>query len=222
MNPKPITVIIADDHEFFRGGVTDMLNKSNDIKVVAQASNGEQLLEIAEKYVPDVILMDIQMPGISGIEATRIITKKLPSIAVIALTMRDNKFTIADMMDAGARGYLLKEASKEVVMEGIRTVNKNREFFCNGASQTIHAALSVNVNDGNSGEMPIKEIRFTEREKQISKMICEGLSAPQMSKKIFLSAKTIENYRARLLQKAGCKNVAQFAFFMSKNKLYDP
>lgn len=221
MDPNLITVIIADDHEFIRGGVMAILNKSSDIKVIAEASNGEQAVQLAEKYVPDVILMDIQMPGMNGIEATRMITKKLPSIGIIALSMIDNSYMIAEMMHAGANGYLFKDASKEEVMEGIRAVSRNRDFFCKRASEKVKAALSSNSNETDSPKRSLKSLRFSDREKQITRLLCLGLTSTQISKKIFLSCSTVENYRARLLLKTGCKNTAEFASFVSKNNLFD-
>jgi DNA-binding NarL/FixJ family response regulator len=219
MTPNLITIIIADDHEFFRGGLITMLNKFEDIKVVAEASNGQQMVQLAEKYLPDVIIADIEMPGMNGIEATRIIAQKMPAIGIIALSMMDSPFLISEMMDAGANGYLLKDASKDEVVEGIRAVNKNKEYFCSGASQKIAAALgNHNSQPGNN----IKNIRFTKREKDLIALICKGLTARQMSKILFLSTKTIENYRAKLLQKTGCKNMAEFTFFIARNNLFNP
>jgi DNA-binding NarL/FixJ family response regulator len=220
MNQELITVMIADDHEFIRGGVMAILNKSADIKVVAEASDGEQAVQLAEKYLPDVILMDIQMPGMNGIEATRIITKKMPSIGVIALSMMDSSYMIAEMMHSGANGYLFKDASKEEVIEGIRAVSRNRDFFCRRASEKVKAVLSP-VNEADSPKRSLKSLLFSEREKQITRLLCLGLTSAQISKKIFLSRSTIDNYRARLLQKTGCKNIAEFVSFVSKNNLFN-
>jgi DNA-binding NarL/FixJ family response regulator len=221
MKQKSIRLIIADDHEIFRDGVITMLSKYEDIEVVAEASNGQQLVQLAGTHLPDVILADIQMPVMSGIEATRIITEKFPSIAIIALSMMDNSYMIADMSAAGANGYLLKSALKAEIIEGIRAVSKNKEYFCSGASLKLAASLSANsCTSGRSGKKPLKALRFSQKEKEIIRLICNGLSTTEISKKLFLSVSTIENYRASLLQKTGCKNVAEFVFFVSQNNLY--
>jgi len=204
MEPRKITVIIADDHELIRDGISTMLHKFEDITIVAEASNGEQLVQMAERYLPDVILTDIQMPVMTGIEATRIITEKFPSISVIALSMMDSPYMISNMVDAGANGYLLKGGKNEIV-EGIRAVSKNRDYFCSGASRKMTAS--------------VKKIRFSNREKQLINLICKGFSTQKISKELFLSPKTVENYRTRLLQKTGCKNAAELAFFIAKNNL---
>jgi DNA-binding NarL/FixJ family response regulator len=222
MIQNSIRLIVADDHEIFRDGIITMLNKFEDIEVIAEASSGEQLVQLAEKYLPDVILADIKLRGMNGIEATRIITQKIPAIAIIALSMLDNSYVIADMMDAGANGYLLKDAPKDKIIEGIRAVSKNKEYFCSGASQKLKAALAFNCSGtGDSAKKSIKNLRFSQKEKDIIRLTCDGLSAEAISKKIFLSSKTIENYRARLIQKTGCKNIAGFVFFISQNNLYN-
>ncbi|MGN6533239.1 MAG: response regulator transcription factor [Ginsengibacter sp.] len=221
MTQNPIRLIIADDHEIFRDGVITMLNKYEDIKVIAEATNGEQLVQLARKHLPDVILADIQMPVMDGIEATRIIREKFPAISIIALSMMDNAYMITDMQDAGANGYLLKSALKAEIIAGIRAVSKNREYFCSGSSQKLAAALSVNsCTSGSSGKKPVKGLRFSQKEKEIIGLICDGLSTTEISKKLFLSASTIENYRSSLHQKTGCKNAAEFGFYISENKLY--
>lgn len=221
MKPNSIRLIIADDHEIFRDGVITLLNKFEDIEVVAEASDGQQLVQLAERYLPDVILADIQMPVINGIEATRIITQKFPAIAIIALSMMDNSYMISDMIHAGANGYLLKSALKVEIIHGIRAVSKNKEYFCSGASQKMTTALTKNsFKTGGPTRSCIRNLRFNQREKDIIRLVCAGLSGPEMSKKLFLSPKTIENYRSRLLQKTGCKNTAEFVFFISQNNLH--
>lgn len=217
INPNIIKVIIADDHELLRDGISTLIKKYKDIEVVAEASNGEQLIHLAEKYSPDVILMDIQMPIIDGIEATRIITKKFPGIGIIALSMMENVYKIADIIAAGASGYLLKDAPKSEVIEGIRAVNDHKTYYCKGASQMIAAALgSHTLHPGNS----IKQLRFTPREKEISNFICEGFSTQEISEKLHLGTRTIEGYRTRLLQKTGCHNTASLVFYIMQHNLY--
>ena len=221
MTQNKITLIIADDHEILRDGIKTALNKYEDIEVVAEASNGLQLLELAGKYLPDVILMDIQMPLMDGIEATRIITEKFPAIAVVALSMVDNCYKIADMTAAGATGYLLKSALKAEIIEGIRAASKNKEYFCSGASQKLAAALSMNnCTSDRRGKKAVKGLTFSKKEKEIIRLICDGFSTVEISKKLFLSPSTIENYRSSLLQKTGCKNVAELVSFVWQNNLY--
>jgi DNA-binding NarL/FixJ family response regulator len=215
----PIKVIVADDHELLRDGLVKLLDKYEDIQVVAQASNGKQLVQLSEQLLPDVVLADIQMPLMDGVEATSIITKKWAATRVIAYSMMDNSYRIADMLAAGAKGYLLKGAAKEEIVEGIRAVNADKDYYCNGSTEIMQTALASNrLPPG----IAFKKLRFTKREKQIIPLICEGLSAQEISERIFLSPKTIENYKAALLQKTGCKNTANFVYFIMQNNLYKP
>ena len=217
INPNIIKVIIADDHELLRDGISTLIKKYKDIEVVAEASNGEQLIHLAEKYSPDVILMDIQMPIIDGIEATRIVTKKFPGIGIIALSMMENVYKITDIIAAGASGYLLKDAPKSEIIEGIRAVNDHKTYYCKGASEMIAAALaSHTLHPGKS----IKQLRFTARDKDLMNLICDGLSAQEIAEKLHLSIRTVEGYRTRLFQKTGCHNTAGLVFYIMQNKLY--
>ena len=221
MKTTSIRLIIADDHEIYRDGIITLLSKLEDIEVVAEASDGGQLVQLAEKHLPDVILADIHMPVMNGIEATRIITEKFPAVAIIALSMTGNAYMISDMIHAGANGYLLKNALKEEIIRRIRAASKNQVYFCSGASQNMTAPLtSLSFKTGRPARNFIKNLRFNRREKEIIRLICSGLSGLEISKKLFLSPKTIENYRSRLLQKTGCKNAAEFGFFVSQNNLH--
>src|SRR5665213_1294912 len=131
MKPKPIRIILADDHEIFRDGFTNLINMQPGIELVAEAADGEQLIRVTQKFLPDVVLTDIKMPVMDGIEATRDIAKKFPHIGIIALSMFNDDDLLFDMMEAGAKGYLLKNAQKEEVISAINSVNKNAQYFCN-------------------------------------------------------------------------------------------
>lgn len=214
-----IKVLVADDHELLRDGLVKLLSKLKDISVVAQACNGREMTELAEKFLPDVILADIKMEEMDGVEATAIITKKHPEIRVIAYSMIDNSYLIADMIAAGAKGYLLKGAAKAEIIEGIRAVYANKDYYCNGATEIMHEALRTNRL---ASGVSIKEIRFTKREKQMMPLLCQGLSTIQISKQMFLSPSTVDNYRTSLLQKTGCKNTAHFVFFIIQHNIFKP
>jgi DNA-binding NarL/FixJ family response regulator len=216
MASNMIKVIVADDHELFRDGIIRLLNKQKDMDVVAEASNGEQLVQLTQKHLPDVVVMDIQMPVMGGIEAARVITAKFPATSIIALSMIDNPYIIAEVMDAGAIGYLLKGAPKLEMLEGIRAVSKNETYYCSGTTQKIANALgSQSIQPGKS----LKKIQFTHRQKQLMQLICQGLSGPQISQKLNLSERTIEGYRIALLAKTGCHNSAHLVFFIMQNNL---
>jgi DNA-binding NarL/FixJ family response regulator len=127
----PLRIILADDHEIFRDGFQSLLQNQSHITLMAEAADGQQLVRLTEKHLPDVILTDIQMPVMDGLQATRIIAAKYPQVGIIALTMFSNDNMIIEMLEAGALGYLLKNAHKSEIVEAINTVAMHKPFYCN-------------------------------------------------------------------------------------------
>ena len=140
MNPG-ITLLIADDHEIFRDGLALMLSKQDDIKLLAQAENGKELIELTEQYQPDVVLTDIKMPRMDGIEATRILVQKFPDLKIIALSMFDEENLIVEMLESGAKGYLLKNADKHEILEAINSVYEDKAFYCKTTSARLASMI---------------------------------------------------------------------------------
>src|SRR4051812_29284974 len=129
--PKyPIRVVIADDHELIREGFYTMFRKYKNLQVVGEASNGEELVDLTASLKPDVIITDIRMPKMDGVEATRIINEKFPQIAIIAFTMYEEETSIIDMLEAGAQGYLIKSAAKSEIMDAVQAVTDHKTYYC--------------------------------------------------------------------------------------------
>lgn len=214
-----IKIIIADDHALLRQGVIDFINEHEHLTVIAEASNGMQLLQLARKLVPDVIITDIFMPEMDGREATRVIAKELPSINIIALTMVDNAFMIADMMKSGAIGYVLKASIKAEIIDAIEAVVKHTVYYCEGATQKMTEALT---SENPYQLETIKGMAFTKRQIEIIKLICKGFSSQEIAEKLNLGYRTVENYRSKILLKTGCNNSASLVFYIMQNNLYLP
>lgn len=187
--------------------------------MIGEASNGLQLIQLARKLVPDVIITDIFMPEMDGREATRIIARELPSINIIALTMVDNAFMIADMMRSGAKGYILKASIKAEIIKAIEAVIKNKIYYCEGATQKMSIALT---SENPYQFKTIKGMAFTRRQIEIIKLICEGYSSQEIADKLNLGYRTVENYRSKILVKTGCHNTANLVFYIMQNNLYLP
>ena len=211
---ESIKVLVADDHEMLRAGVSGFLDRFEDIEVVAEASNGLEMIEMAKKFLPDVILADILMPVMDGVEATKIITKDYPGIAVIAYSMYSTGQKIDKMIRAGARGYLLKGAHKMEIVAGIRAVHAKHDYYCNGTSEI----LKEEFNAPPSGS--VGEIEFTDMERQLFPYLCKGLSSKEISGIMHRAPKTIEKYRMMLLEKTGCKNTTNLVFFLTSHNIY--
>lgn len=218
MTPEIINVIVADDHALLRQGVIDFITSHENIRVVAEACDGEQLLHLVRQFVPNVVIMDIYMPLLEGREAAQRISREFPGIGIIALTMIDNAFMIADMVSCGARGYILKASIKAELMEGIYAVMRHEFYYCSGAEQKMVAALGSNRNQ----PVAIKQLAFTPRQREIIKLVCEGFSTPEIARKLHLGLRTVENYRSSILAKTGCPNSPNLVCFAVQNYLYIP
>ncbi len=199
---KKISVIIADDHEIFRDGLKLILSKQKNIELVASVANGDQLIKTARNLKPDIIITDIKMPVIDGIEATRNINLTQPETGIIALSMFDEEDLIIEMLEAGAKGYLLKNADKNEIFEAIETVAQGENFYCKHTSSKL--AIMIARSRGKNQQKP--EVQFSEREIDIIQLICKEYTNKEIADKLFLSARTVEGYRVKILEKMKVKN----------------
>jgi DNA-binding NarL/FixJ family response regulator len=210
----PIRLIVADDHELYRDGFSSMLNKQEDIELIGEAKNGEELIKITRLLQPDIIVADILMPVVNGVDATRIITTEFPHIGVIALSMSNEDNLLIQMMDAGAQGYLLKNAHKNEILEAIKIVYKGGNYYCNDTTTKITKILSTNP----AKNKPL----FSEKELAIITMICKELSSQQIADELKHSIRTIDSYRKKILKKMKVKNATGLVLYAIRRKLYDP
>ncbi len=205
-----ISVAIADDHVIFRKGLRTILNEIQEVKVVAEASNGQELLDILKENQADIVLMDIKMPVMDGLEATEKILKKYPNIKIIALTMHEEIGYFNKMIEAGAIGFLLKKTNKDELELAIKTVMDNENYF----SQEFIASI-------NKHTLPkkVSNIIISEREQEVLDNICKGHSNVEIAKILGISQRTVDAHRARLFEKTGAKNAPNLVLFAVKNGL---
>jgi DNA-binding NarL/FixJ family response regulator len=214
---SPVRVAIADDHEIFREGLEVLFKKQKGIELVGQASNGKELIKIAEESHPDVILTDIKMPVIDGIQVTKEIVSTFPGIAVVALTMFDDENLLIDMLEAGAKGYLIKNAHKEEIIAAILAVYKGENYFCNHTS--IKLARIIGKSRFRISQI-ISKPEFTEKETEVIKLICDEYSNKDIADHLHLSIRTIEGYREKILAKMNVKNTAGIVVYAIKHGIY--
>jgi len=191
-----IHILIADDHTLFRAGLHALLNMFPDIQVVGEASTGEEVVTMAEDLQPDIILMDIQMPGLNGIEATRRITQSSPAIGIILVTMFEDDASIFSAMRAGARGYVLKEASQEEMLRAIRTVSEGGAIFSPAIAKRLVGFFS-NPQPSSSLIFP----QLTEREREILNKIALGVNNAQIAQQLVISPHTVRNHISNIFSK---------------------
>ena len=205
----PINVLIADDHVFYREGVRALLNNSPEITVVGEASNGDEVIAKAAELNPTVILMDLKMPGINGIEATRKITAAQSTIGVLVITMFDDDDSVFAAMRAGARGYLLKDADKDELVRAIVAVERGEAIFSPAIAQRMIQYFTVSsghpVPSKKSKDFP----ELTERELEILDFIAQGHNNAVIANKLSLSIKTVQNYVSSILTKLQVADRAQ-------------
>lgn len=205
----PIKVLIADDHVFYREGVRALLGNVPEIEVIGEAGSGEEALAKAQALQPDVILMDLNMPGMNGIEATRQIHETQPKAGVLVITMFDDDNSVFAAMRAGARGYLLKDADKEEVVRAIIAVERGEAIFSPAIAQRMMKYFSAPLSASNKKGQPSEFAELTERELEILNLIAQGDNNAVIANKLSLSIKTVQNYVSNILNKLQAADRAQ-------------
>jgi len=196
-----IKVLIADDHVFYREGVRALLSSVSKIEVVGEANNGEEAIAQAADLQPNVILMDLKMPGMNGIDATRRIHETHPEIGVLVITMFDDDDSVFAAMRAGARGYLLKDADKDEVVRAIVAVERGEAIFSPAIAQRMMQYFSASSTSPSKKDQPSEFDGLTERELEILDLIAQGHNNLVISNKLSLSIKTVQNYVSSILTK---------------------
>ena len=207
-----INVMLVDDHDLVRNGIRRLLDDVSGIKVVAEAVSGEQAVKQVRNNQPDVILMDVSMPGIGGLEATRKIMQTLPDVKIIAVTIHDDEPFPARLLEAGAAGYLTKGCDVREIIKAIKSVFSGEQYITQDVAHKL--ALSF-VN--NRDKTPLEEL--TQREIQVMLMIVAGQSNKAISERLCLSPKTTSTYRYRIFEKLGIDNDVELTRFAIRHGL---
>ena len=197
-----IKVLVADDHTILRQGIKALLDNQEGIEVIGEAKDGREALAIIEETLPDVILMDIAMPGLNGLEATRRIKKKFPRMKVLVLTMYTNEEYIFQILNAGANGYLVKETAFQDLISAIKAVYKNEAFMSPSISKKV---INSYIKRAQDDEEKTCEI-LTTREREILQLIAEGHSSKKIAELLFISPKTVETHRTHIMDKLNIHN----------------
>jgi DNA-binding NarL/FixJ family response regulator len=197
-----IRLAIIDDHAVVLDGLKTMLKTFENLEVLYTTQSGHQLLEHFQSDLPDVLLMDIQMPEISGIDLCKQITKQHPSVKIIAFTSFDDSNYVKQIFRSGAKGYLLKNSDKQTIVKAVETVMQNEEYMDDAIKKIL-------LQESITGQRrSIFEVPLTKREKEILKLIADGLSSQEIANKLFISLRTVETHRLNLNQKLDVKNTA--------------
>jgi DNA-binding NarL/FixJ family response regulator len=197
-------IVLADDHVLLRDGIKRIIEESQDLRIVAEASDGFELLRVLKQYDVDMVLLDISMPGLRGIEAAREIKISHPDIKVLILTMHKKKEYVRYAFSAGADGYLLKEATGDELFDAIGAIRNGENYVSNAFSKELTSELIQLYRSGGK----LKAEVLTHREKEVLKLIAEGKSSKEIAELLFISIYTVNNHRAKIIKKLGLKKTA--------------
>ena len=205
---NPITVLLADDHDVVRKGMKMLLEDEESVKVIGEASDGLDAIEKVKALSPNVVILDLTMPKMTGIEAAKIISEEYPEVRILIFSMHNNREYIINSVENGASGYLLKDTGKEELMRAINVVSEGRKYFPPEISEVIiDELLSKTTGNQPDTNRPIFQ-KITPKEKQILEHIVQGYNSREIADKLFLSIRTVDNHRANMMKKTKAKNTA--------------
>lgn len=210
-----IRIMIADDHEIVRNGLRSLIERELDMEVIAEADNGRNAVRIALELAPDAVIMDIAMPDLNGIEATRQIIAARPCIKVIALSMHADKRYVMEMLKAGASGYILKDNAYEELARAIRTALKNQTYLSPQVTETVigdYVQLALTAS-GSAFSL------LSAREREVLQLLAEGNSTAQIAERLCISVKTVETYRQHIIEKLDIRSIAELTKYAIREGL---
>lgn len=217
---KPLRILIADDHEVVRQGVRSILQLQPEWSIVAESENGLDALEKARETAPDIALLDISMPQMNGLEATKQILKLHPETQVLILTMHESNELVQDVLAAGARGYVLKTDAKRDLVNAVRSLSEGRPFF---TSKVVEMVLQGYRHRGQPGDAHLSaRERLTARERQVVQLLAEGKSTKEVAAALDISIKTAETHRANIMRKLDLHSLADIVRYAIRNKMIEP
>jgi len=211
---KEYRLAVVDDHKMFRSGLRFLLNDIPEIKVVGEASNGLEFLELAANDIIDIVLMDINMPEMNGLEATREALKLYPKLKIIVLSMHGEEEYYDQMVDAGVQGFLLKNS-------GVDDLNAALQAVINGGTYFSQELLVGILDKKKQKQFQTEVVKLTQRELEVLKLICEGYCNTDIAEKLFISHRTVDRHRSNLLSKTGCPNSTSLVMYAVKNKIIE-
>lgn len=208
-----IKIIIVDDHEFFRNGLKMVVNRLKYASVIGEASNGKEFIELQREKPADMVLLDLQMPIMNGIDASEIAIEEFPDLKIVILTMFDDEEYIDKMMNIGVHGFLLKNITKELLDQALQSIASGNTYY----SPELWSYFGKKFSEQKKEEGP--DLQFTKREKEVLQLICDGLNNREIAEELFISERTVVGHKSNLLSKTNCKSTISLLSFAIKNKL---
>lgn len=210
-----LKILLADDHEIVRSGLRALLEKQDDIQVVAEADNGRDAVRLARELKPTVVVMDVSMPDLNGVEATRQILKRRPEVKIVALSMHSERRFVAEMLKAGARAYLLKDCAYDELVGAIRTVAGGQAYL---SPAIVGIAVESLVHGTTPAESPVSTV-LSARQREVLQLVAEGLASKQIAARLHVSTKTVETHRQHIMDRLDLHSVADLTKFAVREGL---
>jgi DNA-binding NarL/FixJ family response regulator len=208
MSPN-IKVFLVDDHEIFRNGLKQLVDSEPDMEVVGEAGDGETALDTLRSVQPDVIIMDIRMPGINGVETSQMLLKREPQVKIVFFSLYDNPDYVAKALEMGASGYILKDTSNKIFLSAIRTVYNGKFYFIGDVTDVLVKKYIDLQKERNTRPAAFGEVALSKREEQILRMINSNLSNKEIAETLLVSVRTIEAHRLNILRKFQASNIEE-------------
>jgi DNA-binding NarL/FixJ family response regulator len=218
-NMSALKLLLADDHEIVRQGLRSMLERQRDCEVVGEAADGRQAVTMTKELNPDIVVLDIAMPTLNGLEAARQILKMRPQTKVLILTMHESDSIIREVLDAGARGYILKTDAGRDLVAAVESLRRNKSFFTSRVSQMILDGFLK--GDARPQDHGFGAIRLTPRQREIVQLLAEGKSSKEVAVALNLSVKTAETHRANIMRKLDCHSVSEVVRYAIRNGIIE-
>jgi DNA-binding NarL/FixJ family response regulator len=214
-----IRVMLVEDHHIFRKGLNLLLKEMPDVEVCAEANNGKEFLELLEKEKPDIVFMDVQMPVMNGIDATRQAMQRFPDLKIIAISMSGEEEFLVNMLEAGVKGFLLKTVEEHELKKALALIADNKNYFSDELIPTLTNSI---IRSRSKDEPAVPELReeLTKREVEILNLICKGYTIKEISDTLFISQRTVDGHKANLFRKTGVDSSVKLVTFAIKNNLY--
>lgn len=214
-----LRIMLVEDHHIFRKGLNLLLKEMPEVEVCAEANNGKEFLELLDKEVPDVVFMDVQMPVMNGIDATREALQRHPDLKIIAISMFGDEEYLVSMLEAGVKGFLLKTVEENELKKALTLIADNKNYFSDELIPTLTSSI---IRSRSKDDPQISELRedLTKREIEILDLICKGFTIKEISEKLFISQRTVDGHKANLFRKTGVDSSVKLVTFAIKNNLF--
>jgi len=216
---KMTNILIADDHAMFADGISSILDTEADINVIGKCLDGPSVLEFLKENKVDVLLLDVNLPGMSGIDVCKTVTAKYPAVKVIAISMFNEESFVTEILNNGAKGYVLKNTGRDELLRAINTVLTGKSYFSDDVTETIMKGLMSQRTGSKKAKKEIPKI--SKREKEVLDLIVKEHTTQEIAKKLFISLKTVESHRSNLLAKMNARNTAGLVRITMEHKLLD-